>query len=221
MTELVAFIQSHVEYAPFIIFGLLLLAGFNIPISEDGMLFITASLAAKNPEYLPQLFAGVYFGAYFSDLICYSLGRIVGPKLLHIKFFARMVRQDQIDKIHAYYQRYGVITMILGRFIPFGVRNGLFLTAGLGKMSVIRFATSNLLACTISTITFFTLYYHYGATVIKTVKEVNIVVFVSALAIGGYFYFRRCEVKKQNLTSAPDAKKLVIPKKSSESSCKK
>lgn len=67
MTELVAFIQSHVEYAPFIIFGLLLLAGFNIPISEDGMLFITASLAAKNPEYLPQLFAGVYFGAYFSD----------------------------------------------------------------------------------------------------------------------------------------------------------
>ena len=195
MSELIAFIQSHVEYAPFIFFGLLLLAGFNIPISEDGMLFIAASLAAKNPEYLPQLFAGVYFGAYFSDLICYSLGRIFEPKLLNIKFFARTVRQDQIDKIHAYYQRYGVITLILGRFIPFSVRNGLFLTAGLGKMNLIRFATSNLLACTISTITFVTLYYRYGATVIKTVKEVKIVGFVSTLAIGRYFYFRRGGVK--------------------------
>ena len=90
-----------------------------------------------------------------------------------MKFFARMVRQNQIDKIHDYYQRYGMLTLILGRFIPFGVRNGLFLTAGLGKMNAAKFAVADLLACTISTVTFFTLYYQFGSTMINYIKEFN------------------------------------------------
>ena len=42
------YVQANVEWAPFIIFGLLVLAGFNIPVSEDMMLFISGVLAAKN-----------------------------------------------------------------------------------------------------------------------------------------------------------------------------
>ena len=166
-------IQSHIEYATAIIFGTLLLAGFNIPVSEDDMLFFAAPLATKNPDALAELFLAVYLGAYCSDLICYGLGRIVGPKILEIRFFARMIRQDQIEKIHAYYQRYWILTLLIGRFIPFGIRNGLFLTAGLGKMSAIKFADSDLLACTISTASFFSLYYHYGAAVVEYVMEFN------------------------------------------------
>lgn len=191
MDELILYIQNHIEYSPIIIFGALLLAGLNIPVSEDGMLFISASLAAKNPHMLANLFIAVYLGAYFSDLICYCLGRFVGPKLLHMKFFARMVRQEQIDKIHDYYQRYGIFTLILGRFIPFGVRNGLFLTAGLGKMNAVKFAGADLLACTVSSVTFFSLYYRYGTTVIDYVKEFNIVVFIFGALMMGYFYLRK------------------------------
>ncbi|QPK64495.1 DedA family protein [Methylomonas sp. LL1] len=191
MTELLTFIQTHIEYAPFIIFSLLILAGFNIPVSEDGMLFIAAFLASQSPEHWPLLYASVYLGAYFSDLICYGLGRIIGPRLLDLKFFAGMARRERIDKIHAYYDRYGVITLILGRFIPFGVRNGLFLTAGLAKMNLIKFAAADLLACTISTASFFTLYYRYGEQMIEMVRKANIAIFILALAVGGYFYFRR------------------------------
>jgi len=195
MSEIIIFIQSHIEYAPYLIFGLLLLAGFNIPISEDGMLFIAALLAVKNPDYLPYLFLGVYLGAYFSDLICYGLGRIIGPRLLHLKFFASIASQERIDKIHDYYQRYGVITLIFGRFIPFGVRNGLFLTAGLGQMRLIKFALADLLACTISSITYFTLYFNYGKKVVEVVKEANVAIFIIALAVAGYFYFRKRKAK--------------------------
>lgn len=191
MDTLVDFIQNHIDYAPSIIFGILLLAGFNIPVSEDGMLFIAASLAIKNPEILANLFLAVYLGAYFSDLICYGLGRTLGPKILEMKFFARMIRQSQIDKIHDYYQRYGILTLIFGRFIPFGVRNGLFLTAGLGKMGVIKFACSDLFACTISTVSFFWLYYHFGTAVIEYVMEFNIIIFIAALIIAGYFFLRK------------------------------
>lgn len=191
MQEIIQIIQSNIEYAHFIIFGILLLAGLNIPVSEDAMLFIAAILASSHPEYLPHLFIGVYLGAYFSDLICYALGRILGPKLFNIKFFANMAPPERIDKISAYYQKYGVITLILGRFIPFGVRNALFLTAGLGKMNFTKFALSDLLACTISTVSFFSLYYYYGETVIDYIKQGNRVVFGLLFVVLGVYWYQR------------------------------
>ena len=191
MDELILIIQANIQYAHFIIFGALLLAGLNIPVSEDAMLFISAVLASMHPEYLPHLFIGVYLGAYFSDLICYCLGRIVGPKLFKIRFFANMVSPERITKISAYYEKYGVVTLILGRFIPFGVRNALFLTAGLGKMNFIKFALSDLLACTISSISFFSLYYHYGESIIVYIKQGNIVFFSLALVLIGVFWYRK------------------------------
>ena len=191
MEELIQIIQANIQYAHFIIFGALLLAGFNIPVSEDAMLFISAILASSHPEYLMHLFIGVYLGAYFSDLICYGLGRKFGPRLLEIRFFANMVSPERITKISAYYEKYGVITLILGRFIPFGVRNALFLTAGLGKMNFIKFALSDLLACTISSVSFFSLYYFYGESVIAYIKQGNMLVFSLAFILLAVFWYRK------------------------------
>ncbi len=184
---MIEYIQANVAMAPYLIFGLLFLAGFNIPVSEDVMLFISAILAAKNPEYMPQLFIGVFLGAYISDLICYAvMGRYLGSKIFKMKLFASMASPEKIDKVHSFYEKYGIITLLVGRFIPFGVRNALFLTAGLGKMNAWKFALSDLLACTISCVTFFWLYYTYGNTVIEYVKKGNIIIFSIAaiLAIG-------------------------------------
>jgi membrane-associated protein len=198
MEALTLFIESNIQYAHLIIFGALLLAGLNIPVSEDAMLFISAVLASSHRDYLPHLFIGVYMGAYLSDLICYSLGRFLGPKLFEIRFFANMVPPERIQKIHTFYEKYGIVTLLIGRFIPFGVRNGLFLTAGLGQMTFIKFALSDLAACTISTITFFSLYYHFGSTVIEYVKEGNIIVFsVAVLALLAYLISRRRKVKNE------------------------
>ena len=42
-------------------------------------------------------------------------------------------------QIENYYTKYGVVTLLIGRFIPFGVRNCLFVTAGIGKMRFWKF----------------------------------------------------------------------------------
>lgn len=194
MEELIQLIHANIHHAHFIIFSALLLAGLNIPVSEDVMIFISALLASKHPDYLPHLFMAVYLGAFFSDLISYCLGRFIGPKIFEIRFFANMVSPERISKIHAFYQKYGVITLILGRFIPFGVRNALFLTAGLGKMNFIKFALSDLLACTISTISFFTLYFHYGESVIIYIQQANSIVFTLAFIALGIFWYRKKRV---------------------------
>lgn len=196
--NIMSMIQNNVEMAPYITLGLLLLAGFNVPVSEDALLFINAVLAAKNPDQKYFLFAGVFLGAYLSDLICYWLGRTLGPRLWKIRFFAKMVAPEQVDRLSGFYNKYGMLTLIIGRFIPFGVRNGLFLTAGLSKMDFKKFAFSDLVAAIITCTLFFTLYFHYGESVIEFVKKFNIVIF-SVAAIGALFYF--IVKKRQKVTN--------------------
>jgi len=188
MADLLLFIQENIQYAHWIIFGALLLAGFNLPVSEDLMLFTSAVLAKKHPEYLPELFLGVYAGAYFSDLICFMLGNKLGPKLWKIKWFAKMVSQEKVTKIHEFYEKYGIMTLLIGRFFPFGVRNALFLTAGIGKMNFVKFSLADLLACSISSLTFFYLYYRFGESIIDYIKQGNIILFSIGLTALAIFY---------------------------------
>ena len=66
LTQFEQFAQTHIHLAPFAIFGLLLLAGLNIPVSEDAMLFLSAILATQHmvgsrrsqilrPDFLTQV----------------------------------------------------------------------------------------------------------------------------------------------------------------------
>ncbi|MFT6069926.1 MAG: membrane protein DedA with SNARE-associated domain [Bacteriovoracaceae bacterium] len=185
------YIYANANNAPYIIFGLLLLAGFNIPVSEDIMLFTSALLAAKNPELLYPLFFAVFAGAYLSDVICYAfMGRFLGEKIFRNKFLKSMAPPEKIEQINKFYAKYGIITLILGRFIPFGVRNALFLTAGLGKMNAVKFCVADFIACSISCISFFALYYTFGESVIEYVKKFNVIIFSIAAVVGVIFYLR-------------------------------
>ena len=198
MESLLEMMHSHVAVAPWIIFGALLLAGLNIPVSEDAMLFISAYLASTHPEHAVALFVAVYAGAYCSDVICFSLGWFLGNNLWRSRLFSSMVTEERVAKVASFYDRYGVWTLIFGRFIPFGVRNALFLTAGIGKMSPVRFALADGLAATISTVFFFSLYYVYGKSVIEYVRQGNMIVFGTALvAVVGFFVWKKRQARAE------------------------
>ncbi|MCK5883817.1 MAG: DedA family protein [Bacteriovoracaceae bacterium] len=176
MEEILGYIAGNIELAPYLIFGLLLLAGLCIPIPEDGMLLTSGILASLHPDNAIPLFIGVYAGAYFSDLIAYWMGRRFGPGLWKIKLVEKTISMDKIHLMHQYFEKYGVITLIFGRFVPFGFRNAMFISAGLSRMNFIKFAAADLLACTISTLFFFNLYYHLGRPVIEYVKQSNYII---------------------------------------------
>src|SRR4029078_10224849 len=107
---------------------------------EDLMIILSAVLAATVvPENTLQLFLGVFLGCYLSDWVCYWIGRKFGPKLWNIRWFAKTFDQKRLHQTHSYYARYGFWTLLIGRFIPFGVRNCLFLSAGLGRMHFGKF----------------------------------------------------------------------------------
>ena len=191
LTDLTNFAMANAEIAPFLIFGALLLAGLNLPVSEDLMLLTSALIAAQKPDLMWQLFAGVFAGAFISDLICYGLGRKLGPKLWKIRWFAKMVKPEMVDKVGGFYEKYGILTLVLGRFIPFGVRNALFLTAGLSKMNFLKFALSDLLAATITCSLYFWLYYTYGEAMVDIIKQSNVVIFSVAAVVVVFFLIKR------------------------------
>src|SRR3989338_8736419 len=163
MDSLFQFILSHAGYAHWIVFGALMLAGLNVPISEDLMIITSALLAATVvPENTEKLFIAVFLGCYLSDWVSYWIGRSLGRKLWQVRWFAKTVDEKRLTQIQQYYEKYGFWTLLLGRFIPFGVRNCLFLSAGMGKMPFSKFLLSDGIACICSNTALFTLTYSLG-----------------------------------------------------------
>lgn len=192
MEILLDFIQENIALAPWLIFFLLCLAGLNIPISEDAMLFISGVLASQYPEHMIPLFLSVFLGAYASDIIAYWLGRLLGNNIFYIPVISRFVNQEKIEKVKLFYIRYGIVTLVVGRFIPFGVRNALFMTAGIAKMNHSVFLVVDFLTCLLSTSIYFTLYYRYGEDVIALTSRFGVFAFAIVLLIlTSYFIYRR------------------------------
>ena len=152
MSDLFQFIASHVEQAHYIFFGLLMLAGLNVPISEDLLLLSAGALASRFiPDQYWHLYLWVFIGCWISGWGPYWLGRIFGPKLLSLSWFNHMINQERIEKLHRYYEHWGIWTFILGRLIPGGIRNALFITSGMGKMDFMLFTARDFVAALIST----------------------------------------------------------------------
>ncbi len=163
MDSYVTFICEYAPTAPWIIFGLLLLAGFCLPISEDLLLLTGGALASScAPEHIPALFIWTFFGCWLSAWEAYWIGRLLGPKLYQIRLFGRLLPPHRVERLHEYYERFGVFTFIVGRFIPGGARNALFMTSGLGKMPFLKFIIRDGFACLISSTTLFYLGYKLG-----------------------------------------------------------
>lgn len=205
MDQLIQFILDHAVHAHWLIFGALILAGFNVPISEDLMIIISGLLAATAvPENTLYLFIGVFLGCYISDWISYWIGRILGPKLWSIKWFAKTIHPNRLDQAHRFYQKYGFWTLMIGRFIPFGVRNCLFITAGMGRMPFSKFLLSDGIACIISNTALFSVTYALGRNyqiLFSYLKTFNIAIFsVFIVTIIGVICYKRWSKKHRKKT---------------------
>jgi membrane-associated protein len=203
-----SFYTSLCEIAPYahiLFFFLLMLAGLNLPISEDIILLTGGAIASTCiPEHTTRLYLWIYFGCWISAWEVYWLGRLLGPKLYNVKFLARFVTPQRVDRLHHYYERFGVYVFIVGRFIPGGVRNALFLSCGMGKMPFLKFILRDGFACIFSSATLFTLGYLFGSNyevLVKYAKTYNYIVIgiIVTLIITGIvflWYRNREKVKK-------------------------
>jgi membrane-associated protein len=199
METFINFICENAIDAYWIMFLLLMLAGLNVPISEDVILLVSGIIASTCiPEHELNLFIWVWMGSYLSAWEAYWIGRWLGPKLYTIRWFSHVITEQRIARINEYYERFGIFTFIVGRFCPGGIRNGLFMSAGLGKMPFLKFIARDGLACFISSNVLFQIGYAFGENHEKLWKYFRAyqkgVLLTVAIAIGcliSYYMYKK------------------------------
>lgn len=189
-------VVQYANVAPWIVLGSILLAGLYVPISIDVILVTSALLAGHViPEKTWHLFAALSIGCYFSAWLAYWLGRIAGPKLIHFKWYRRILPEARKEKIHLFYKKHGFLTLFVGRFIPFGVRNCIYTTAGMTKTSFAKFALWDLVACSVWCSSFFFLFYSIGKHynhLSHFANMINICIFSGfVIAVIGVIWYKR------------------------------
>lgn len=162
MESLIQFTSEHTHLAHLIFFSLLMLAGLNIPISEDLLVLSGGYIASACPvnQVIP-LYLAIFFGCWISSWEAYWIGRRFGPNLYEMRWFKRFITPEKIQKLNRYFEKFGILTFIVGRFIPGGFRNVLFMGAGLGKMKFTTFLARDICGCFLSSLTLFSLGYSF------------------------------------------------------------
>lgn len=201
--SIIEYIHLNAHLAHWYIFGGIILAALHFPVSMDLMLIIGATLAATIvPDNLWPLFFAVYFGCIVSAWVSYWVGRLIGPKLLRYKFFAKLLNPSKMERLKTFYQKYGFYTLLIGRFIPFGVRNCIFMSTGMSRVSFPQFALRDAVASSIWSIVGFSLVYAIGKNFDALYHHFKIFasVIFSALSVTGiaFFWYRR---KKKSTTT--------------------
>lgn len=181
-----------------------MLAGLNVPLSEDLILLSAGAIVATCiPENYLVMLVWLYFGCWISAWEAYAIGRFLGPKLYNIKWFSHILTRGRIEKLHHYYEKFGIFTFIFGRFIPGGVRNTLFMTAGLGKMPFGKFIFRDGVACFISTNTVFYIGFLFGENYslivdyFNTYTHVFIGLLISIIALYYIWHRYRNRIKEE------------------------
>ncbi|QMU99049.1 DedA family protein [Borrelia sp. A-FGy1] len=179
MNMILEFIDLNIGYAPVVFFTLLILAGFNIPISEDAIVLMGGILSSRKSEYTVLIFLGIFWGAYIGDIISFYIGRFLAYKLFRKKTKVNKL----IDIMNYYYGEYGSLTLFFGRFIPFGVRNAIFISAGMGNMRPCHFLLADFFAAIISITIYFTLSFKIGESFKMIVPKVKITILLSFISL--------------------------------------
>ncbi len=205
MPALIEFLSLHAPHAHWFIFFGVLLAGCNLPISIDLLVIISALFSAKFiPEHTVLLYSFLLTGCVLSAWISYILGRTLGVKLARWKWFKFILSDQKIEKIRSFYKKYGVWAFVVGRFIPFGIRNCLFMSSGLSKMPFLRFAWQDLFACVIWVTTSFFIFYHLGQNLEVLwgyVKTFNLFLFlIFAVAVISVIWYKRTKSLRASKT---------------------
>ena len=103
----------------------------------DSLLFIVGASSASGLLDLPVAMGVMFAAAVLGNQSNYTIGRWFGPRVFHWEQ-SRWFNKRGFDKAHAFYEKYGGLTLVLGRFAPF-VRTFAPFVAGVASMTRQRF----------------------------------------------------------------------------------
>jgi membrane protein DedA with SNARE-associated domain len=178
-------------------FGLLVIAGFGLPVPEEGPVIAAGIWVANNTEFgvvrwliLPVCLIAIAI----SDVILYGIGRWWGSGLLKHGWMSRLLPPARREHIERNFHRYGLRILLLVRWLP-GIRSPMFITAGIMRLPLYQFVIADGIAIIVGHSVIFGLAYWFGDQFGDLVKNAEntvdtmlrpILILVLILAIAGY-----------------------------------
>jgi membrane-associated protein len=108
----------------------------------DSVIFALGALAAAGGLDVGILAAVLMSAAVLGNVVNYMVGYKLGPAVFKSES-SRFFKREYLDRAHAFYQKYGALTIIIGRFMPI-IRTFVPFVAGIGRMGYARFMICNL-----------------------------------------------------------------------------
>jgi len=124
----------------------------------DSLLFVAGTLAAAGGMDIGLLIVLLCIAAILGDSVNYAIGKHVGDRMVKS---GRFVRQEHVDRTHAFYEKYGGKTIVIARFVPI-VRTFAPFVAGIGKMDYGRFLLFNVTGGILWVVSLTTAGYFFG-----------------------------------------------------------
>ena len=103
----------------------------------DSLLFVVGAMCGVGLMSYPLSVGLLFAAAVLGNQCNYALGRRVGPKVFQWQN-SRLFNKAAFDRTHAFYERYGGITIVAARFMPF-VRTFAPFVAGVARMTRAKF----------------------------------------------------------------------------------
>jgi membrane-associated protein len=103
----------------------------------DSLLFIVGAMCGIGLMSLPLSIALLWAAAVLGNQTNYTIGRHIGPRVFQWED-SRFFNRRAFEQAHAFYERYGGVTIVLARFMPF-VRTFAPFVAGVAQMTRRKF----------------------------------------------------------------------------------
>lgn len=113
----------------------------------DSLLFIVGAMCGAGLMNFAIAVPVLLAAAILGDQCNYTIGRYLGPKVFQWED-SRWFNKKAFDQAHAFYERYGGVTIILARFMPF-IRTFAPFVAGVAHMTRAKFTMFNVVGALI------------------------------------------------------------------------
>jgi membrane-associated protein len=130
---LIIFVETGVVVMPFL--------------PGDSLLFVVGALCGAGLLSFPVACGVLIVAAVLGDQCNYGIGRYFGPRVFKWEN-SRLFNKAAFDRAHDFYERYGGITIILARFMPF-LRTFAPFVGGVAAMSRVKFTLFNVVGALI------------------------------------------------------------------------
>jgi len=126
----------------------------------DSLLFVVGAMCGVGLMDYPLVMALLVVAAILGDQCNFTIGRYFGPKVFQWEN-SRFFNKRAFDQAHDFYERYGGVTIIAARFLPF-VRTFAPFVAGVADMTRTKFTFFNVVGALLWVVGIVTIGYLFG-----------------------------------------------------------